>query len=140
MVLMVFRLLAKWKFKCLNLIFRNLIQVMIVSFDLLIMFILLIINLFQFKICCKVCSFDMIRKTSELFGFISEWYWAWFGEWLLVVYCLIICFKFIYELKIGRLMVCWLWVRRRNEFKYYFMNRCWLSLVSVCIVYWCYWW
>ena len=80
----------------------------------------------------------MIRKNLKLFGFIYEWYWKWFGEWLLFVCCLIICIELIFELKLVWVSIYMLWLRRRNEFKNYFLNRYWLFLVSVCDVYWCY--
>ena len=58
----------------------------------------------------------------------------------MIEYCLIICVEMIFELEIGWWMFYWLWLCRRNELKYYFMNRYLLSLVSVCDVFWRYYW
>jgi len=80
----------------------------------------------------------MIRKNLKLFGFICEWYWKRFGKWLLIVCCLNIRVEVIFELKLVWIMVYMLWLRRRNEFKNYFLNRYELSVVSVCDVCWGY--
>ena len=112
--------LKKWKFKSLNLIFQNWIQPMMVSFNCLISFILLIINLFWFKIRCTACSFGLIWKTSEIFRFISWWSWNWFGKLLWGDYCLIVCIEFIFELKLGWWMVYWVWLRRELNLKIIF--------------------
>ena len=56
----------------------------------------------------------------------------------MIEYCLIICVEMIFELELDWMMVYWLWLRSRNELKYYFMNRYLLSLVSVCHVCQCY--